>query len=172
MPAIPHRLRWTVDHLDVRPGDRILEIGCGRGAAAELVCELLSDGSYLGLDRSPSAIKGAEARNARNIAGGRARFVLAPLEGTDLTASGPFDKVFAVNVNLFWTHDPAHELGVISAALAPAGLLGLSYEPPRGTPLARLDATVSARLSDNGFVVESAVDPTGSVLCVSGRRKE
>lgn len=172
MPAIPHRLRWAVDRLDVRPGDRILEIGCGRGIAAELVCELLSGGSYFGIDRSASAIKGAEARNARNIAAGRAEFVLAPLEGTDLAVSGPFDKVFAVNVNLFWTHDPGHELGLIDAALAPAGLLGLCYEPPLGTRLAQLDAKLSAALSDNGFVAESAVDPTGSVLCVSGRRKD
>lgn len=172
MPAIPHRLRWAVDHLDVRPGDRILEIGCGRGAAAELVCELLSGGTYLGMDRSASAIKGAEARNAREIADGRAQFVLAPLEGTDLAAYGPFDKVFAVNVNLFWTHDAGHELDLISAALAPSGLLGLYYEPPVGTRLALLDAKLSSALSDNGFVAESATDPTGSVVCVSGRWKE
>ena len=36
--TIPARIRWAVDFMDVQPNDHILEIGCGPGAAAELMC--------------------------------------------------------------------------------------------------------------------------------------
>lgn len=169
MSGIPHRLRWAVEQLDVRPKDRILEIGGGRGVAAELVCELLGDGRLIGLDRSESAVKGATARNARYVADGRARFVLGTLEGADLASEGPFDKVFAVNVNLFWTRDPGHELDLVRAALAPGGTLMLFYEPPPAGQLGSLGARVSATLVANGFAAETTTDPTETVLCVVGR---
>lgn len=169
MSGIPHRLRWAVESLDVRPKDRILEIGGGRGVAAELVCQLLTDGKLVGLDSSASAVKGAEARNAEYVADGRAEFVLGTLEGAELAAAGPFDKVFAVNVNLFWTRDPAHELDLIRGALKPDGSLRLFYEPPSAEQVRSLDTRLTATLTANGFAVESTTDPTGTVLCVAGR---
>ncbi len=46
LQTIPARIRWAVDVMDVQPHDHILEIGCGPGAAAELICEQLETGKH------------------------------------------------------------------------------------------------------------------------------
>lgn len=44
------RIHRFVEAMNVQPNDRILEIGCGHGVAASLICEKLRAGRYLGID--------------------------------------------------------------------------------------------------------------------------
>ncbi|GAA4460590.1 class I SAM-dependent methyltransferase [Phytohabitans houttuyneae] len=146
---VPDRLRWAVERLDVAPTDHVLEIGCGPGVAADLVCQRLDGGHLLAIDRSPVAIDRATRRNAAHITAGRADFRDTALE--ELATDERFDTAFAVNVNLFWTRSPAHELALIRGLLRPGGALHLCYEPPDPARLTDLAATLQAALTAHGF---------------------
>src|SRR5205814_159316 len=65
------RLKAVVDALPLRPDSRVLEIGCGPGAAARAVAALLNTGHILAVDRSAAAISQARAAAHDEIAWGR-----------------------------------------------------------------------------------------------------
>jgi ubiquinone/menaquinone biosynthesis C-methylase UbiE len=122
------RLRAVVERLDLRPGDRVLEIGCGHGVAATYVCErLTAGGRYTAVDRSPRMIEAAARRNADHVAAGTAEFLVATLEALDL-ADRRFDKVFAVRVGLFH-REPERARALVEPYLAAGGSLLVAYDP-------------------------------------------
>ncbi|MEV4221888.1 methyltransferase domain-containing protein [Nonomuraea sp. NPDC049725] len=80
--AVPERLAWAVDTLGVQAGERILEIGCGRGVAVELACD--AGATVTAIDRSATMIEAARQRNAHHVAAGRAILRTAALTDADL----------------------------------------------------------------------------------------
>jgi SAM-dependent methyltransferase len=162
---LPERLTWAVELLDVRPGDRVLEVGCGRGVAAALICERLQTGRLVAIDRSAKAIDAARLRNAAHVEAGRASFRDVALAGADL-AGERFDKVLAVNVNAFWL-GAKPELAVLRQALTPAGRLHLVYELPGPEKRAPVLARARSVLSAEGFEVLAVRMPrkTRPALC-------
>ena len=148
------RLAWAVDVLDVQPSERVLEVGCGHGVAATLVCERLDTGRLTALDRSATMIAMASRRNRAHVEAGRAVFETAELERAELPA-GAFDKVFAVNVATF-RRRPEEALRVARRVLAPGGALYLFEQSP---PSMRADpespARLAALLARHGFSAET-----------------
>ncbi len=124
------RLRSVVEQLDIRPDDRVLEIGCGHGVAATLVCEHLEAGHLTAVDRSAKMIQAATRRNAAYIEAGRAEFLVATLEDLDL-GDRRFDKIFAIRVGLFH-RDPERARSIAERWLAPGGALFVFFDPPSG----------------------------------------
>jgi ubiquinone/menaquinone biosynthesis C-methylase UbiE len=122
------RLRAVVDRLNLQPKDRVLEIGCGHGVAATLVCERLQGGHLTAIDRSPKMIEAARRRNATHIEAGRAEFLVMSLEDMDL-GERRFDKVFAARVGLF-QREPARARRLAEEWLAPGGELFSFYDSP------------------------------------------
>lgn len=162
----PERLVWAVEVLDVGPADRLLEIGCGTGVALGLVGDRLRAGHITGIDRSAKAIAAAERRNSRHLQSGRVRLVHTAL--TDASFAGQvFDKVFAVNVNVFWLA-PARELRLIRGLLAPAGRLLLFYTLPSHAQVTRVVEACTRFLEAEGFVVHDVLGAAGSApgLCL------
>ena len=126
------RLRAIVEELEVRPDDRVLEIGCGHGVAATLVCERLGSGRLTAIDRSPKMIEAAARRNARYVQDGRAEFLVAELERLEL-GERRFDKVFAVRVGLFH-RDPDRARRLVEPWLARGGELRAYFDEPGQRP--------------------------------------
>ena len=125
---MPDRIESFVASMAIRPTDRVLEIGCGHGIAATLVCQQLKTGRYVAVDRSLKMIAAAEKRNRTFVAVGLARFVQSTLEHLDL-GEERFDKVFAMRVRLF--HDqPELARKLAERWLAADGLLFVQYDEP------------------------------------------
>lgn len=122
------RLQAIVDALDIQPDDRVLEIGCGHGVAATLVCERLTTGRLTAIDRSAKMIDAAAARNARFVDDGRAEFLVGAIEQIDL-GDRRFDTVLAVRVGLFH-REPERAQALVAPWLAPGGRLHAFYDIP------------------------------------------
>jgi trans-aconitate methyltransferase len=98
-PGLSPRLAAIVAALPLQPHSRVLEIGCGPGAAARAVAARLTTGHILAIDRSASAIAQARAAAADAIAAGRMSIRQAAVEDFALQADeDPYDIVFAIRV--------------------------------------------------------------------------
>jgi len=165
--AVPERVRWAVDLLDPGPTDRILEIGGGPGLSAALVCERLTSGRLLAVDRSAVAIDKTTRLNADHLESGRLAVEQCALDALSVPAHS-FDKAFTINVNLFWVASPDRELVILSEALRPGGLLLICYGPAGPTPARRITDAVSDALLGQGFV-EVAITTSSSGIAISTR---
>jgi ubiquinone/menaquinone biosynthesis C-methylase UbiE len=124
------RLREIVAGLEIRPGERVLEIGCGHGVAATFVCE--AGGRLTAIDRSPKMIEAATRRNAAWVAAGTAEFLVRELEDLDL-GERRFDTILAVRVGLFH-RDPARARALAAPWLEAGGRIVAAFDEPRVAP--------------------------------------
>jgi len=97
-----------LDLLEPRPGERILDLGCGDGV---LTCQIADRGAtVVGVDSAPDLI--AAARQS-----GLAAFLM---DGQSLSFEQEFDAVFS-NAALHWMRQPDAVLAGVARALKPGG---------------------------------------------------
>jgi cyclopropane fatty-acyl-phospholipid synthase-like methyltransferase len=162
-------VRWAVETLAVEPADRVLEIGCGPGVAASLVCDRLAGGTMLAIDRSPAQVERARRRNEEHVAAGRLE--LRALDVADLDAGAArFDTAFALDVNVFWTSPASRELARLRDALVAGGRLLLFFAPPDPARAGEIGRRAADALRAAGFDAPAArVEDEGRVLVVARR---
>lgn len=137
------RIRTFVELMDIQPGDEILEIGCGHGIAATLICSRMVGGSYLAIDRSPKMVETASRRNEAFVKSGVAEFKVADLEAVDL-GTRTFDKVLAMRVRLFRA-EPERAERIAKQWLRPNGQLFVQFDEPEDRRSTRRGPTGRSR---------------------------
>ncbi len=167
--AIPARIRWAVDLMDVQPADHVLEIGCGPGAGAELICSRLVSGKLFAIDRSESGVDRTKRRNAAFVAAGRLTVRQIDLATLRVPVKR-LHKVFAFNVNLFWVRDCPDEIALLHERLVPGGAVFLFYEANRPELVPNIVKKASAALTEGGFRVSVVEQKAPSVVGLIGRR--
>lgn len=96
---VSSRIANYVGALPLRPGLRVLEIGCGPGVAAREISRRLGDGKIVAIDRSSKAIGLAVKGSRAEIEMGWLEFRTVAVENFQRHAGeDPFDLAFAMRV--------------------------------------------------------------------------
>lgn len=137
----------ALDRLQLVPGQRVVDIGCGTGATTvEIARRVAPGGSVLGVDVSQPMIAAARDRLPDS---GIASVELAVLDVEHDNLPGPFDAAFS-RLGVMFFERPGEAFAGIAAALRPGGRLALvCFQGPQANPfimvptaaaLAHLDA--------------------------------
>lgn len=109
--------RWARERLtnfNLRPDDKVLDIGCGDGRITAMLAEQVPGGHVLGVDLSVDMIAHAQAHH------GRPNLTFRQADARALPFESEFTVVFS-NAALHWVKDPLPVLAGIARALKPGG---------------------------------------------------
>jgi trans-aconitate methyltransferase len=96
--------------LDPKPGERVLDIGCGDGVLTEAIYR--TTGAVLGIDSSEEMVAATRLRGLEATV----------MSGEEITLVDSFDAVFS-NAALHWMPRPRKVLSGVRRALVPGGRL-------------------------------------------------
>lgn len=127
--------RAALEALDLKPDDRLLEIGCGHGWTLAAAALTVTRGRLVGIDPSEVMLQIARRRNAEVVKSGRMELT----QGTSRHlpfADRLFDKALAVHTIYFWP-EPERDLAEIRRVMAPGGRFVLGFRPAEDSTFAR-----------------------------------
>jgi SAM-dependent methyltransferase len=123
MPTYQAMFRTLVDLMMPRPGDKILEIGCGAGSLVRLLARRLGAANPItGLDANPYLLHEAAALTAAQGQGATIRFAHGNAEALPF-ADGSYDCVYSVTV--LEECDAERAIAEILRVTRPGGRVGL-----------------------------------------------
>jgi MPBQ/MSBQ methyltransferase len=170
-PATKHLL----DRLEVGPGVRVLDVGCGIGGASRMAA--MAGAEVTGIDLTPDFVDAAAVLTDRVGLGDRATFLTTPGEELPLE-DGLFDVAMMVHVGMN-IPDKQTVFAEVHRVLAPGGRFGL-YEQmrtadgdlPYPLPWAEDERSSFVERADDytrqleavGFTVEDVEDRTPSTM--------
>jgi inner membrane protein len=114
--------RLAIGVLDLKPGSKVLDIGCGTGFAVLQLASMLSHGRACGIDISPEMIRQAWAKVPETLRE-RIEFRQASSESIPYSA-GEFDYVLCTN-SFHHYSDPLQALREMARVLKPGGQIAI-----------------------------------------------
>jgi len=144
-PPLPDVIaQWTryVEALDPRPGDRVLDVGCGSGDPDVLLLRLRPEvGAVVGLDPS-----GARLANARRHTASERSPVFVRGDGRRLPfPEGAFDRVISADT-LEWVRPPLEAVQEMRRVLRPGGRAVLTHTDFDSQLFGGVDARLSREI--------------------------
>lgn len=121
------RVNWTLEKLQFRQSDILLEVGYGPGVTLQKVANNLAAGFIAGIDHSDIMFVQASKRNKELIAKGKVKLEC----GTVWDLKYPenhFDIIYGSNVHFFW-ENPTKEFKHLISFLKPGGRLIMVFQP-------------------------------------------
>lgn len=106
----------VIEALDVKPGQQILDLGCGNGWATRILAKLGPGVQAIGVDVAQGMIARAEELHSYTI---RARYEQMPFERLDFK-DGHFDRAFSMEA-LYYATDLEAALAELFRVLKPGG---------------------------------------------------
>jgi len=145
--------RRAVERLGLRPGDTVVELGCGTGVNFPLLLEKVGPrGRVIGVDMSGEMLRVA-ARRARNQGWGNVELI-----ESDIAELVPYPRARAYLSTFALALVPRYEKVVAEAARAlseDGAMVVLDYKVPSG-PLSLLRPLLVLLLSPYGWTAEAA----------------
>ncbi|MEV0094933.1 methyltransferase domain-containing protein [Streptomyces sp. NPDC050738] len=166
----------AVDELGLRPGDTVLDAGCGTGRALPALREAVgAGGRVLGIDLTPemlaAAVRAGRDRSGRLLLGDVARLPVR---------TGSLDAVFGGGL-ISHLPEPRQNLGELARAVRPGGLLALFHPIGRAALAARQGRQITPAdlraepvlrplLASSGWQLVSYADEDSRFLAVAVRQ--
>lgn len=146
----------------LRPGDRVLDLGCGRGAVLFAALSAVGpDGYVAGVDLSPAMVRQTAAQAAR--AGVRNVSVRVD-DAEDLGFPDHSFEAVLSSLALMLTPDPAAALAEAHRVLTPGGCFGLTVFGPAQQPEWRRAARALREFAEPGPDLAADVLPSFNAL--------
>lgn len=122
--------RRLVDLAGLRPGERVLDLGCGRGAVTFAAAEAVgAGGEVLALDLAPGMVRRtAEEAAARGLDHVTVR--TGDAEAPDVPEGATYDAVL-LGLVIFFLPDPRRALATYRGLLGDGGRLAMTTFPPQ-----------------------------------------
>jgi ubiquinone/menaquinone biosynthesis C-methylase UbiE len=111
-----------IGRLEVKPGDRVLDVGCGTGRLARFIASITGPAGVVGIDPLPDRVQVARA-NSPGLA-----FEVGTAEDLGAFADASFDVV-CMSAVFHWVADKPRALREARRVLKPGGRLGMTTPP-------------------------------------------